>query len=158
MATAAFVPDLATGMAGGFFKAVEPRNIEELSADELSTLVDASAFIRGLFADSRRNIEAGLCEGVEATAFASKYERGVGALNLVFDTVERIVKRLEAMRPSPRVDPVLSNFKALYDELTGLRHFLLEALAKAKTPPAPINWTRIREVEAAYSRGETRPM
>jgi hypothetical protein len=156
MATPTMFPDLAVGFAEKMANTFEGR-IKELTPDQVSTAIRACAFLQDLFAQARRSIEEELSQGVEARAFADKYERLATDLEPVLATTQRLVTEARTSSHSEPVEQVVSSYRALMDEMLSLHEFLAKAVAKAKLPARPVDWKRVQEAEAAYASGETKP-
>jgi hypothetical protein len=152
------VPDLAFEFAETMADAFETRKVEELTSEEVSAAIFACHFLRHLFTMARRSIEECLCAGIDAKAFAARYEKAIVDLEAILGTVERVVTRAQTTPLPPPAEQFISNYRALMDDILNLRQFLVEAVAKAKLPVRPIDWKRAQEAEAAYARGETRPI
>jgi hypothetical protein len=151
------LPDLALGFAETMATTFESGRVDQLTPREISQAISACDFLRGLFTEAHRSIEEGLSQGVDARAFAAKYERAVIELQAILTTAERIVTKA---RTSPLPAPAelfVSNYRELMDAMLRLRQLLAEAVDKAKRPTGPIDWQRVRDTEAAYTRGETKP-
>jgi hypothetical protein len=157
MATAMVFPDLVTGIAEKVAITIEAGKVEELSADEVKAAILACDFLRNLFSMARRSIEDGLRGGVDAKAFAIRYERGVADLDRVLAVVARVLTKARTSRLPALAEAFVSNYQALGDEMADLRQFLAECVAKAKAPVRPVDFKRVQEAEEAYVRGETRP-
>ena len=50
----------------------------------------------------------------------------------------------------------LASFQLWKSDLLFLQLLLGKALAKAKAPPRPIDWEKVKEREEAFDRGETK--
>jgi hypothetical protein len=157
MAPATLFPDLATGFAEKMAGALESRRVEDLSADEVAAAIFACSFLRSLLSMARRSIEATLREGVDARAFADRYEPAVTEVDRVTDLTERVAERARTGDLPVLAQEFLADFRALGEDLAGFRQFLAEAVAKAKAPLPPIDLGRVQEAQAAYDRGSTRP-
>jgi hypothetical protein len=157
MAEATLLPDLGVGFAEEMTRAFETRPVQQLTAEEVSGAIFVCAFLRNLFGMVRRSIEAGLQAGVEAKAFASKYEKAAAALEPIEATVRQAVERARAGKLPVLTQEFLASYEALGDDMASLRAFVVEAVAKAKIPARAIDWERVEAVRAAYERGETRP-
>jgi hypothetical protein len=157
MATATLPPDPLLGLAVKWADAFEEVQVEALTPEQVSAAILACRFLRDLFAMARRSIEASLGAGVDAQAFAAQYEPTVTDLDTLVRTVDRVVAAARTSLPPTRSEEFVSQHHSLGAEIAGLRQFLLEALAKAKTPVRPMDWKRAQESEAAYTRGETKP-
>jgi flavin-binding protein dodecin len=155
MAVATFETAIAAGTAESLDRAFA--SVEELSAEDVQSALDVCDFIQTRFRKARESIESALCQGVDAKAFAAKYERAVGTLDSVMGAVSRVLERLKGGRLPVRGEELISRYQNLNAVLANLRQFLLEALSRAKNPLRPIDWQRVREVEEAYARGETKP-
>ncbi len=156
MATATMVPDLLVGLAATMANAFETRSVVELPPDDLSAGLSLCVSLQDLVKKARRSIEEGLSQGVDARAFAAKYERAVTGLETVLTTTERIITRARTSPLPPPAEQFVSGYRALLDDMISLHQFLAEAVAKAKLPVRPIDWNRVKEAEDAYARGETK--
>ena len=90
MATATMFPDLALGWAGKMADTLDSGKIEELTSDEASAAIMACHTLRDLFATFRRSVEEELTQGVDAKAFAAKYEFLVTDLETISTASQRI--------------------------------------------------------------------
>jgi hypothetical protein len=158
MATATFSSDLAIGIAEKMAQVVEKVGVEELNPEQASTGIRMCGFLQELFAQARRSIEEGLSAGVDAREFAAKYERGVIGLEAIMTMTQQAVTKARTSQLSPAAEQFVSSYRASMDEMRSLHQFLVEALAKAKLPARPIDWNRVQEAEAAFARGETKPL
>jgi hypothetical protein len=149
--------DLAVGMAEKMAQAFETGRLEELTPEQVSIGIRMCGFLQELFAHARRSIEEGLSQGVEAKAFAARYERAVNELEAVLTMTERVVTKARTSQLPPPADQLVSRYRALMDDMISLHQFLAEAVAKAKLPARPMDWNRVQEAEAAFARGETKP-
>jgi hypothetical protein len=157
MAPVTLFPDLATGLAATLADALKGRNVDDLSAAEVSAAIFTCSFLRNLVSIARRSIEATLCEGVDAKAFAANSERAIAELDRVRVVAERVAERARTGHLPVLAQEFVTNFQGLERDLTDLRRFLLEAVARAKAPLGPIDLKRLQEAQAAYDRGATRP-
>jgi hypothetical protein len=157
MAPATLFPDLATGFAEKMAGALESHQVEDLTADEVSAAIFTCSFLRTLLSMARRSVEATLREGVDARAFAARYEPAVIELGRVTAVAERVAERAQADDLPALAQEFLADFRALGEDLAGFRQFLAEAVAKAKAPLPPIDLGRVQEAQAAYDRGAMRP-
>ncbi|MHB1423556.1 MAG: hypothetical protein ACYC3I_10250 [Gemmataceae bacterium] len=155
MAVATFETDIAAGTAESVDRVFA--STKELSAEDVDTALFACNFIQTLFRTARRSIENTLGQGVDAKAFAARYERAISTLDTVKGAVSRVLAKLKGSRLPARGEELISRYEDLDTDLASLRQFLLEALEKAKKPLRPIDWQRVRDVEEAYARGETKP-
>jgi hypothetical protein len=156
MDSASFETTVAAGTAEALERIVA--NVEELSANDVHTALLVCDFIQTLFKTARASIESALRQGVDAKAFAAKYERAVVTLDTVKDAVGRVLAKVKGSRLPALGGELISRYEDLDTDLTSLRQFLLEAIAEAKKPSRPIDWQHVREVEEAYPRGETKPL
>ena len=155
MASATFETTIAAGTA----EALE-RNfatVEELSAKDVYTALHVCDFMQTLFKTARVSIDSDLRQGVEARAFADKYERSVVTLDTVKDAVSRVLAKMKTSRLPAFGEEMISRYEDLDTDLASLRQFLLQAIAEARKPSTPIDWERVRETEEAYACGETKP-
>jgi hypothetical protein len=121
MGTATFVPDLALGFAQMMNDVFEKCKVEELTASEVSDAIFFGRVVRDVLAKARQSIEASLCAGVDAHAFAAKYERTVTDLDALLTTVEQVVAKARTSRlPAPAEELVSS-----YQDLGGVSFRLL---------------------------------
>jgi hypothetical protein len=157
MATATIFPELAVEFAERMANRFEEGKVEELTPDEVSTAIRMCVFLQDLFAQARRSIVEGLSQGVDARAFAAKYERAVTKLAAVLITAQRVVTKARTSTLPPPAEQFVSSYRALMDDMLGLHQVLAEAVAKAKLPPRPVDWKRVQDAEAAYARNETKP-
>jgi hypothetical protein len=157
MATATMFADLAVGFAETMAKTFEMGRVEELTPEEVSTAIRMCVFLQDLFAQARRSIAEALSQGVDARAFAAKYEQAVTDLEAVLTTAQRVVTKARTSPLPPPAEQFISSYRALMDDMLSLHEFLAEAVAKAKLPVRPIDWKRVQEAEAAYAKGETKP-
>jgi flavin-binding protein dodecin len=155
MAVATFETAIAAGTAESLDQVVA--GVDELSPEDVQTALVACDFIQTLFRTSRASIESALRQGVDANAFAAKHERAVDTLDTVKRAVSRVLARLKRDRLPARGEELISRYESLDTDLASLRQLLQEVLEKAKKPLRPIDWHRVREVEEAYARGETKP-
>jgi hypothetical protein len=155
MAVATFETAIAAGTAESLDRIFA--NVEELSEQDVHTALVVCDFIQTLFRSARASIESALCQGVDAKAFAAKYERAVITLDTVKDAVSRVRAKVKRSRLPALGEQLIYRFGDLDSDLANLRQFLLEAVAMAKKPSRPIDWQHVREVEEAYARGETKP-
>jgi hypothetical protein len=153
------VATLETAIAAGTAESLDRvfASVEELSTEDVDTTLAACNFIQTLFRTARASIESALRQGVDAKVFVAKYERAVGTLDTVKGAVSRVLARLKGRRLPARGEELISRYEDLDTDLASLRQFLLDALEKAKKPLRPIDRQRVREVEEAYARGETKP-
>lgn len=155
MAAATFETAIAAGTAESFDRVFA--NIEELSVEDVETALDVCDFIQTRFRKARASLERALCQGVDAKAFAAKYERTFNTLDSVMEAVNRVLVSLQNGRLPASEEKLISRYQVLNTDLANFRQFLLEALEKAKKPLRPLDRQRVREVEEAYARGETKP-
>jgi hypothetical protein len=155
MAVATFETAIAAGTAESLDRIFA--SVEELSEKDVDTILDVCNFIQTLFRTARTSIESTLRQGVDAKAFAAKYEQSISTLDTVKGAVSRVLARLKGNRLPALGEELISRYEDLNTDLVNLRQFLLEALEKAKNPLRPIDWQHVREVEEAYARGETKP-
>jgi hypothetical protein len=158
MPTATMLPDLAVGFAGTMANTFEAGGVEELTPEEVSAAIRTCDFLQELFGQARRSIEEGLSQGVDAKAFAAKYERAVTGLEAVLTVTERVVTKARTNPLPPPAEEFVSRYRALLDDLISLRQLLAEAVGKAKLPTRPVDRNRAQEAEAAYARGDTKPL
>ncbi len=154
------VATLETAIAAGTAESLDRifASVEELSAKDVHTALVVCDFIQSMLRTGRASIESALCQGGEAKAFAARFERAVSTLDTVKEAVGRVLARLKGCRLPALGDELICRYEDLNTDLASLRQFLHEALEKAKKPlRRPINWQRVREVEEAYARGETKP-
>ena len=149
-----------TTIAAGTAEALEQifANGEELSVKDVHTALLVCDFIQNLFKTARASIDSALRQGVDARAFAAKYERSVAALDTIKDAVSRVLEKAKGGRLPALGEELISRYEDLNAELANLRQFLQEAIAAAKKPSCTIDRQHIREVEEAYARGEMKPM
>jgi hypothetical protein len=147
-----------TTIAAGTAEALEQifANVEELSVKDVHTALLVCDFIQNLFKTGRASIESALRQGVDALAFAAKYEKSIIVLDTVKDAVSRVLEKVKESRLPALGEELISRYEDLNTDLANLRQFLLEAIAAANKPSRPIDRQHIREVEEAYSRGETK--
>jgi hypothetical protein len=157
MATATIFPDLAVGCAQTLANTLETVGVEELAPEEVLTAIRMCAFLQDLFAQARQSIIERLSQGVDARAFAARYERVVSDLEAALTTTQRVVTKARTTPLPPTPEQLISNYRALMDDMLSLHQFLAAAVAKAKLPMRPVDWNRVQEVKAAYARGETKP-
>jgi hypothetical protein len=155
MASATFIPDLAAGLAETLSDNVE--KVEELSTKDVQAALLVCTFMQTLLKMARGSIESSLRQGVDARAFASTYERSIAGLDSASKAVGRLLQRGHPRHWPILGEELLSGYEDLAADLAKLRQFLVEAVAKAKAPPRPLDWERVRQAEAAYGRGETKP-
>lgn len=132
-------------------------SVEDLSDKDVDTILDVCTFIQSLFGKARSSIENTLSQGVDANAFAARYEREVSTLDTVTGAVSRVLAKLKRSRLSARGEVLIAQYEDLNTDLASLRQLLKEALEKARKPLRSIDWQRVRKVEEAYNRGETKP-
>ena len=113
-------------------------------------------FIQTLFKTARASIESSLRQGIDARAFAAKHERSILVLDSVKDAVSRVLVKVKADRLPALGEELIARYEDLVTDLANPRQLLLEAIAEAKRLSPPIGWQRVRETEAAYTRGETK--
>ncbi len=155
MAVATFETAIAAGTAESLDRIFA--SVGELSAEDVDTTLTVCNFIQTLFRTARASIESDLRQGVDAKAFAARCERAISTLDIVKGAVSRVLARLKGSHLPARGDELISRYQDLDTDLASLRQFLLDALEKAKKPLRPIDWQRVREVEEAFARGETKP-
>ncbi|HTU18974.1 MAG TPA: hypothetical protein VMG10_13015 [Gemmataceae bacterium] len=131
--------------------------VETLSPRTVHTALVICDFIQSMFKMAHASIQSGLCQGVEARAFAVKYEQAIVRLDEIRDIVGRLLAKVKGQRLPSLGEDLISRYEDLDSDLTRIRKFLLEAVQKAKMPTRAIDWERVREAEAAYSRGEMKP-
>jgi hypothetical protein len=149
-----------TTIAAGTAEALEEifANGGELSVKDVHTALLVCDFIQNLFKTARASIESALRQGVDARAFAAKYEPSVVVLDTVKDAVSRVLEKVKESRVPALGEELISRYEDLNTDLANLRQFLLEAIAAASKPLRAIGRQHIREVEEAYARGETKPL
>ncbi|HTU90454.1 MAG TPA: hypothetical protein VMF69_10305 [Gemmataceae bacterium] len=154
------VATLETAIAAGTAESLDRifASVEELSAEDVHTALVVCDFIQSRFRTARTSIESALCRGVDAKAFVAKYEAAVSTLDTVTEAMNRVLARLRRSRLPALGEELISRYEDLNKDLASHRQFLMEALDKAKKPLRPIDWQHVREVEAAYVRGETKPL
>jgi hypothetical protein len=130
----------------------ETGKMSKWTADETTYAIIACDSLSWLFRTARESIEAKLHEGADAREFAAKYEQGIRDLDPILRAVELGVSKCRKISNRTLAD----KFESMAVEVRGLRSFLESAVTKAKTPHA-IDWNRVTEAQAAYSRGEMRP-
>jgi len=157
MAIATILPDLAVEFAERMANRFDEGKVEELTPDEVATAIRMCAFLQDLFAQARRSLVEGLSQGVDARAFAAKYERAVTELGAVLITAQRVVTKARTSILPPPAEQFLSSYRALMDDMSSLHGVLAEAVAKAKLPLRPVDWKRVQDAEAAYASNETKP-
>jgi hypothetical protein len=151
------VSDLAVGFAETMARTLERGRVEELTPEEVSTALQMCGVLQDLFNRARRSIEEELSRGVDARAFAARYEQAVAELEAVLAATRRVVMNARTDLLPPSAEQFVSSYRALLDDMLSLHRFLAEAVAKASLPVRPIDWQRVQEAEAAYARGETKP-
>jgi hypothetical protein len=151
------LPDLALGVVGEMTRALEARAIERCSAEDISEAVSLCQEVQRLVRLSLRSVQRALSQGMEAGQFAARYEPIVVALDPRLNNVRRLTEALRALPLPEYAAELLSEFQTLGVELARLHQFLGEALARARAAPRPIDPSRVREAQAAYGRGETKP-
>lgn len=156
MVSATFETTVAAGTAAALEQIFA--NGEELSVKDIHTALLACDFIQNLFKTARASIESALRQGVDARAFAAKYEPSVVVLDTVKNAVSRVLEKVKQSRLPALGEELISRYEDLSTDLANLRQFLQEAIAAAKKPSRPIDQQHIREVEEAYTRGETKPL
>lgn len=149
-----------TTVAAGTAEALEQifTNGVELSVKDVHTALLACDFIQNLFKTARASIGSALRQGVNARAFAAKYERSAVVLDTVKDAVSRVLEKVKESRLPALGEELISRYEDLNTDLANLRQILQEVIAAANKPSRPIDRQHIREVEEAYSRGETKPL
>ncbi len=149
-----------TTVAAGTAEALEQMfaSVEELSVKDIHTALLVCDFIQNLFKTARASIESALRQGVDARAFAAKYERSIVVLDSIKDAVSRVLEKVKESRLPALGEELISRYEDLNADLTNLRRFLQEAIAAAKKPSRPIDRQHILEAEEAYARGETKPL
>jgi hypothetical protein len=157
MGMTSIVPDLAMGCAERINAAFDANNVEDWTPDDVSAAIFACNSLQTLVALARRSIDSALRKGVDAKAFAAKYEGVVGHLGAVAKTVDRLAAAIPLSQRPILTEELVRSYRNVGNELTILREFLTDALSKTKTP-RPIDWKRIEAAEAAYARGETKPL
>jgi hypothetical protein len=130
----------------------ETGKIAEWPADQVAIVIQASTFLRDLFRSARDSIKVMLSQGVDAQAFAEKYDRAITDLDRISATVARVLLKCQSIP----IREFTGTFQAMSDEVTSLRTFLEAAVTKARTSHV-IDWNRVQQAQAAYSRGETKP-
>jgi hypothetical protein len=155
MAVATFETAIAAGTAESLDRIFA--SVEELTVEDVRTALGVCAFIQSMLRTGRESIESALCQGGEAKAFAARYERTVSTLDTIKGAVSRVLARLKGSRLPALGEELISRYEDLNTDLARLRQFLQEALEKAKKPSRSLDWQRVREVEEAYARGETKP-
>lgn len=155
MAVTTFETAIAAGTAESLDRIFA--SVEELSAKDVHTALVVCDFIQTLLRTDRASIESVLSRGVDAKAFAARYEYAVGTLETIKEAVSSVLARWKESRLPALGEELISRYEDLNTDLANLRQFLLQALEKAKKPLRPIDWQRVREVEEAYARGETKP-
>jgi len=118
--TTTMVPDLAVGVAGTMANVLETGRVEDLSSEGISAALGTCAFLQDLFAQARRSIEGRLSHGVDASAFATKYERAVTDLEGVLTTAQRVVAKARTRPLSPPVELFVSKYDALMNDMLSL--------------------------------------
>jgi hypothetical protein len=156
MATATVFPDLAVGLVEKMAEAFGDHKVQELPPEEIAAATSICRAIRHLFTAARHSVERSLSEGVDVKAFTARYDPTLSSLELISVSVARVAA---SAGPAPDLaGEFLSELRALGGDVADLQHLLGEALSKAKAPLRPIDWDRVREAEAAYARGETKPV
>jgi hypothetical protein len=154
------VATLETAIAAGTAESLDRvfASVEELSEKDVDTALVVCNFLQTLFRTARASIESDLSQGVDAKAFAARYEQLVSTLDTEVAAISRTLARWKRSRLPARGEELISLCEQLNTDLASLRQFLVEALEKATKPSRPIDWQHVREVEEAYARGETKPL
>lgn len=155
MAAATLGAEIAIGTTEVLERTI--RNVKELSPDDVQTVLLTCDFIHSLLKTNRAQVESDLCRGMKARDFVGQYERWVSGLDIVKTAVDRFLERRREKHPPSLDAELVSKCENMAAHLVDFRHFLLDALAMAKKSSRPIDWERVREVEEAYARGETKP-
>lgn len=155
MTIATLETTVAAGAAEAFENALA--NVGELTTKDVYTALVVCAFLQNLFKTARVSIENALGQGGEAKTFADKYDRAITALDTAKGTVSRVLTKAKGSRLPALGEELISRLEDLDTDLANLREFLGETLATAKAPSRPTDWQRVREVEEAHARGETKP-
>ena len=155
MPVATFETAIAAGTAESLDRVFA--SVEGLLDKDVDTILDVCNFIQTLLRTARSSIESTLSQGVDAKALAARYERAVSTLDTVKGAVSRVLAKLKGSRLPSRGEVLIARYEDLDTDLASLRQLLQEALEKARKPLRPIDWQRVREVEEAYDRGETKP-
>jgi hypothetical protein len=153
MATAALTPDLAMGLAGKVSAAIDTGRVEGWSADDVATAVLASRFLRELLARVQHSVVSELRQGTDAQGFADRYATANTDLETIQQTVKRVLEKTRANGLPAQADELVSTLEAVGDDITRLRQFVSEALAKANAPARPVDWIKVQEIEAACGWG-----
>ena len=156
MTTATVLPDLGVSFAEKTTQIFEAANIEKMTLGEATRTIDVLRVVREVLTAARQSIEETLSGGVDAVAFAAKYDKAVTALGPLTETLGRIVAKTQAKLAPTHAKELASHFQALATDIASHREFLALAVAKAKAPAHPIDWQRVQQVESAYQRGEAK--
>lgn len=131
--------------------------VETISAKDAHNAIVACDYLQNLFHSARSSIDEVLREGVSATEFASRYEPLVKTLDDIRDLVRTILVTVKSSRLPELGQVLISKYESLDAILERFHRFVGGVIAAVKNPIRSIDWQHVREVEAAYASGETKP-
>jgi len=150
-------PVLADGLIDTITRVMRDGRVEESSVEAVGEAIALCQQARRAIKAVREEQERTLADGRQVKEFVAQMDPLTGVLGRGLVVLSGLVDGLGHRDLSPPMMEFLSEAKALVREADALQRFLVEALAKAKVPPRPIDWNRAKDAEAAYTRGETTP-
>jgi hypothetical protein len=152
MMTTTFLPDLAMEVVEEMIHALEVGNVAEMSG-----MASCCHDVRRIIQEAQRAVEGKLSRGIEGRLFVARYDPLAAALEAWGKEVTRVVEQAKTRVLPEQTREFLSDFQGMGQDLANFQQFLVHVLDMARAPRRSIDWQRVKEAEAAYARGETKP-
>jgi hypothetical protein len=164
MTTDTILPEVVMDVGETVTRAVETKEKKDWSVEDLKLIANLARLTRDRFAAATVVLHEKLGQGVNAATFLKREEPRFPRLDKLVQrhcVLLAVLDRLQADATDPDFSSAARELTAVWEEtgkaMSGLRDLLAEALAMMKAPRRPVDWERIRQAQAAFAQGETKP-
>jgi hypothetical protein len=152
-------PEIAMGFAETIAHAVEIGEAKQWRDEDIPLIIAVCRYARQKFESRREQLRQVVLNGVDVRGFVAQGEPQLLRLESLLQECVRTRATAGPMEGTSIESPELAaELEALGEAVDRFRDLLQKALAAMQAPRQPLDWERVRQAQAAYREGETKPL
>jgi hypothetical protein len=159
MVVSTVFPDLMMDFTEAITKAVEVAEFEKWSPEDALQIAVACRELRQKMESFEEQLRRVLVQGVEVATFKARFGPLLSRWEKLASRHAAWLKKMGHVQgTAPAVAEAFTEFELLARTVGRVLDLLRNALDIADAPHSPIDWERVRAAQAAYLKGQTKPL
>jgi hypothetical protein len=152
-------PEMVMGFAETVTHAVEVGESNKWSEEDARQITAACRETGDKFRSLEQILRLRLTEGVNAATFLKEEQLRLARLDKLLSQHAAALTESDRLQrvPSEALE-LIAAFEELGKTIARFRDLLKTAISKMNTPRRPVDWQRVQEAQAAFGKGETKPL